>query len=94
MIKIKNRYALIFSAVGLILSCSPSIQKSETSSPGLQKIAFGSCASQEKDQPIWQNVINKSPDLFIFTGDNIYADTEDTIVMKNLITGLKKILTA
>jgi len=83
MIKLKHKYALLFSAVGLILSCSPSIQKSETSSPRLQRIAFGSCASQEKDQPIWQNVVNKSPDLFIFTGDNIYADTEDTIVMKN-----------
>ena len=83
MIKMKNKYALLFSAVALILSCSHSIQKSETSSPSLQRIAFGSCASQEKDQPIWRNVINKSPELFIFTGDNIYADTEDTIVMKN-----------
>jgi alkaline phosphatase D len=84
MIGIKKVNPLIFSAFGLlIISCSPPIQKAQTSSKVLQRIAFGSCASQEKPQPIWENVSNKSPDLFLFTGDNIYADTEDTMVMKN-----------
>ena len=84
MINIKNIAALIISVLGsLIISCSPSIQTTQTSGKVLQKIAFGSCASQEKPQPIWENVNNTSPDLFLFIGDNIYADTEDTMVMKN-----------
>jgi alkaline phosphatase D len=48
----------------------------------LERIAFGSCASQERPQPIWDAVVATRPDLFLFLGDNIYADTEDMSVMK------------
>ncbi|GBD35182.1 Alkaline phosphatase D [bacterium HR36] len=46
------------------------------------RIAFGSCAHQDKPQPIWDAIIAQRPDLFLFIGDNIYADTEDMEVMK------------
>ncbi len=48
----------------------------------LTRIAFGSCARQDKDQPIWDAVNRFAPELFIFLGDNIYADTEDMAVMR------------
>ena len=48
----------------------------------MQKIAFGSCASQDKAQPIWDTVIAENPDLFLFIGDNIYGDTGDMSVME------------
>jgi alkaline phosphatase D len=48
----------------------------------LQRIAFGSCAKQDRPQPIWDTVLAENPDLFIFVGDNIYADTEDMKVMR------------
>jgi len=48
----------------------------------LQRIAFGSCAEQQKSQPIWDAVVGQKPNLFLFLGDNIYADTEDMDVMK------------
>lgn len=41
------------------------------------RIAFGSCAHQDKPQPIWTPILADRPDLFIFLGDNIYADTDD-----------------
>ncbi len=47
----------------------------------LSRIAFGSCAKQSKDQPIWDAINAAKPDLFIFLGDNIYADTRDPKVM-------------
>lgn len=47
----------------------------------LQRIAFGSCGSQKKDQPIWADVVAAKPDLFLFVGDNIYGDTEDMKVL-------------
>jgi alkaline phosphatase D len=47
----------------------------------LTRIAFGSCARQDKEQPIWEAVLAAQPDLFIFLGDNIYADTRDPAVM-------------
>jgi alkaline phosphatase D len=45
-------------------------------------IAFGSCAQQDKPQPIWDAIIAQNPDVFLFIGDNIYADTEDMAVMR------------
>lgn len=41
-----------------------------------QRIAFGSCAKHWLAQPIWDAIIQKKPDLFIFLGDAIYADTD------------------
>jgi alkaline phosphatase D len=40
----------------------------------LTRIAFGSCAHQDKPQPIWDAVLAYRPQLFIFTGDNVYGD--------------------
>lgn len=48
----------------------------------VSRIAFGSCAHQDKSQPIWEAIVAQKPDLFLFIGDNIYADTEDMDLMK------------
>ena len=40
----------------------------------LTRIAFGSCSHQQKPQPIWDTVLAYRPELFIFTGDNVYGD--------------------
>jgi alkaline phosphatase D len=42
--------------------------------PPLTRVAFGSCAHQEKPQPIWDAVLAYRPELFIFAGDNVYGD--------------------
>lgn len=39
----------------------------------IQTIAFGSCANQDKPQPIWSTILKQNPDLFLFMGDNVYA---------------------
>ena len=38
------------------------------------RIALGSCAFQWEEQPIWDAVIAAKPDLFLYLGDEIYAD--------------------
>lgn len=48
----------------------------------LTSIAFGSCAHQNKPQPIWDAVLAHRPDLFVFLGDNIYGDTQDPAVLR------------
>jgi alkaline phosphatase D len=48
----------------------------------LTRIGFGSCAEASKPQPIWNPVLARRLDLFIFLGDNIYADTHDMSVMR------------
>jgi alkaline phosphatase D len=42
----------------------------------LSRIAFGSCAKQDKPQPIWDAIVATQPQRFLFIGDNIYADTQ------------------
>ena len=48
----------------------------------LTRIAFGSCAKQDKPQPIWEAVVETRPELFVFLGDNIYGDTQDMEVLR------------
>jgi alkaline phosphatase D len=43
----------------------------------LTRIAFGSCADEEKPQPIWDAVLAYRPELFLFTGDNVYGDVRN-----------------
>jgi alkaline phosphatase D len=56
--------------------------------PAPRRIAFGSCAHQDKDQPVWDAIVAAQPDLFIFLGDNIYADTRDPDVLRAKYTKL------
>jgi alkaline phosphatase D len=42
----------------------------------LARIAFGSCANQDKPCPIWQTILNAQPDLLVLLGDTIYADLD------------------
>jgi alkaline phosphatase D len=47
----------------------------------LSRIAFGCCADSGKPQPIWEHVLARRNDLFIFLGDNIYGDSRDMDVL-------------
>lgn len=48
----------------------------------LQRIAFGSCLNQNRPQPIWDKILERKPDAFIFLGDNVYADTRNPAELK------------
>lgn len=48
----------------------------------VRTIVFGSCADQDRPQPIWDAILREEPDLFLFVGDNIYADTENMDTMR------------
>jgi alkaline phosphatase D len=50
--------------------------------PLISKIAFGSCAEETKHQPVLDLVVKHKPDIFVYLGDNIYADTKDMKVMQ------------
>lgn len=54
----------------------------------LSRIAFGSCLHQDKPQPIWGPLLATKPELFLFLGDNIYADTDDIAEMRKMYAQL------
>lgn len=44
---------------------------------GVFRIAFGSCNKHNRPNPLWEHIIQSSPDVWIWLGDVIYADTEN-----------------
>src|SRR5262245_64223919 len=42
----------------------------------LSRIAFGSCADQDKPVPIFDAMAAQKPELLVLLGDNIYADLD------------------
>ena len=46
------------------------------------KIGFGSCARQERPQPIWHAINATRCDAFVLCGDNIYGDSPDPAVLR------------
>ena len=73
--------AAAFSAAACTSLPAPMSDPHPAAGRQLKRIAFGSCAKESKEQPIWDAVNAAKPDLFIFLGDNIYADTRDPRVM-------------
>ncbi|NOS91480.1 MAG: alkaline phosphatase family protein [Cyclobacteriaceae bacterium] len=45
-------------------------------------IAFGSCDDEDEPQEMWKEVIAQKPSMWIWGGDNVYADTHDMILLK------------
>lgn len=66
----------------ILLTFASGLRAEETSPEILERIAFGSCAHQDKPQPIWEEIVKAKPQLFLALGDNIYGDTTDMEVLK------------
>lgn len=58
----------------------------EDFSKRLDVIAFGSCNRETHKQPYWNLIAEQEPDLWVWLGDNIYADTEDMAEMDRKYT--------
>jgi hypothetical protein len=55
----------------------------------VDEIGFGSCI-KEVNHPMLDQVLKLPMDLFLFMGDNIYADTQDMAVMRAKYDALKQ----
>lgn len=72
----KARLCLAFAAC-LFLATAAASSESPLPLPStpIQKLAFGSCNAHNRDQSIWQSIIDYKPELFVWLGDVVYADT-------------------
>lgn len=74
---------LFFLLIAVSISCSSPNKSAEDPGSSSYTIAFGSCSKQDQpDKQLWKEVLAEDPELWIWLGDNIYADTEDMEVMK------------
>jgi alkaline phosphatase D len=67
----------VISILVLILSyqfCYPQSQ--------LTRIAFGSCSEEDTEEQMWTDIVAQKPQLWIWLGDNVYADTHDMTFLK------------
>lgn len=69
-------------ALGFLFCVVAFFSNAQKSLPLVSKIAFGSCAEEDKPQPILDLVVKHMPDLFVYLGDNIYGDTYDMKLLK------------
>jgi alkaline phosphatase D len=46
-------------------------------------IAFGSCSDEDDTVQLWREIVLQKPALWIWLGDNIYADTTDRAVIES-----------
>lgn len=74
----------VLTTVVLTLVCYalPSSADRLVTTDRLSRIAFGSCNSERKPQPLWSVIAKDEPSLWIWTGDNIYADTENAEIFR------------
>lgn len=92
---------LLFAALISIASLEAKAEKSNAdklrSIQVLSKFALGSCNSQYREQPLWEWIIKDDPQLWIWGGDNVYADTEqaqsieEAYNLQNQVPGYKKL---
>ena len=65
------------SLIGLlawVAACATQEQGQPGSVAAIERVAFGSCAFQWDEQPIFRAVVAAEPDLFLSLGDAIYGD--------------------
>jgi alkaline phosphatase D len=82
-----NAARLIFRVQLAILSvCAINLEAQENRA--LQEIVFGSCLDLT-EHPMLDKTLKLPMDLFLFLGDNVYADTTDAQVMREKYIELK-----
>ncbi len=82
---------IFFLVLLLIFSCKPTttskylpevIEEDSIEEQIDFTMVFASCNDQNMKQPLWKPILETAPDVFIWGGDNIYADTDDMDIMK------------
>ncbi|WP_019038050.1 alkaline phosphatase D family protein [Psychroflexus tropicus] len=85
-------YTSVFLLVLSIIACKSNSEKEQTENSNENKlqstfrIALGSCNRQDKSQSYWSVIQRDTADVFIWGGDNIYADTRDMRKMDSMYT--------
>lgn len=84
-----NKFLAVFSAILVLFlwSCKSSDKKEvNTVEVEVNKadytIAFGSCNKQNTTNLLWEPILAHQPDVWIWGGDNVYADTDNMTKLK------------
>lgn len=71
-----------YSVIAAMTLLTPTLSSADETQP-VSRILFGSCLKEQEPAPIFAKMLEQRPELLLFLGDNIYADTSDMAVMKD-----------
>jgi len=75
----------IVLCVTFLFSCKTNQKAAiNTHKPADFTIAFGSCNKTNEPNLLWDDILANSPDLWIWGGDNVYADTDDMVKLDSI----------
>ena len=89
----KRLITLLFPLL-FIYSCksgADAIPSDTSSEREVLKIAFGSCNDTERGNLLWDDILALEPDLWIWGGDNVYADTDNMEELQEYYSELKSV---
>ena len=73
-----RRLTLLFLITGILFSCKSVQPPVPAPKPeGQFAIAFGSCNRHTAKNNLWDDVLASNPNVWIWGGDIVYADTSD-----------------
>ena len=76
----QKRFAPAGRVLAVLLGCLGVVGMAAGEVPrekSLTRIAFGSCNREDREQPLWKSIVANRPDLWIWLGDIVYANTQD-----------------
>ena len=71
---------LALVAVSAILSAASAVVATPAHDRNIQTIAFGSCSTLKRPQPMWKTIANTDPELWVWLGDAVYVDKSSSLV--------------
>lgn len=89
----KRLLSLLFISL-LLFSCksgADSVPSADPPQNEVFKIAFGSCNDTQRGNFLWDDILALEPDLWIWGGDNVYADTDDMDQLRGYYAELKAV---
>ncbi len=87
ILRLKNyqmKTTLLLTILALIVSCTSSKKIANAQDQADFTLAFGSCNKASLPNLLWDDVVNTKPDVWVWGGDIIYADTDDMSKLKSM----------
>jgi len=78
----KNIGLTLLLITGVVACKTGRTRGREKAGSSLFTVAFGSCNKLTLENLLWDDILAENPDLWIWGGDNIYADTDDILVIQ------------
>ncbi len=94
-----KKYTVVFGMLLLFVGCksvSTSIENQEPDLKGTDRsdftIAFGSCNRTNLKNLLWDDVLEINPAVWIWGGDNVYADTDNMEKLRKMYQDQKQVI--